>query len=262
MAWSPAQACQTNESSLAASVKKFYKKTSVVYNEGKYEITLDHRKLKTPKGTVLQVDSEPLAIALATEWDSQKGTINQSSMHLTSLVNTSLDNPNHLSKLDLVNYMINYLPTDTVLYQSENDDELYKMQSKEWDPVILWFNDRYGVEMRKNRDINTPQIADVTRMRISKHLLSYDEASLHAFVYAVDTLKSVILTCACIDRFLSVEKAVLLARLEEEFQCLNFGRVEWAHDSAQQELQARLAAAVLFVHLNSSSELVRQKSIV
>lgn len=243
-------------------MKRFYKKTNVLYSDGKYEITLDQRKLKTPQGKVLQVDSEPLAIALATEWDQQKETINRSNMHLTSLVNTSLDNPNHLSKLDLVNYMINYLPTDTVIYQSEKDDELYEMQIREWDPVIRWFNDRHQVEMKKNRDIHTPVISEEIRMRVAKHLMSYDEASLHAFVFAVDTLKSVVLACACVDRFISVEKAVLLARLEEEFQALHFGRVEWAHDSNQQDLQARLAASVLFIHFNNSSQLIRQKGIL
>lgn len=243
-------------------MKRFYKKTNVLYADGKYEISLDQRKLRTPRGAVLQVESEPLAIALATEWDQQKETINRSNMHLTSLVNTSLDNPNNLSKLDLVNYMLNYLPTDTVLYQSEQDDELYQMQLKEWDPVIQWFNDRYQVDMKKNRDLNTPVISEEIRLRVGKHLMSYDESCLHGFVFAVDVLKSVILACACIDRHVNVEKAVLLCRLEEEYQCLNFGRVEYAHDSNQQDLQARLAAAVLFIHFNTSSELVKQKSIV
>lgn len=42
-------------------------------------------------------------------------------------------------------------------------------------------------------------------------------------MYAVDTLKSVILTMACMEKFLPVQKAVLLARLEEEFQVIITG---------------------------------------
>lgn len=64
--------------------KRFYKKTGILYSNGKYEITLDQRKLKTPKGNLFTVDSEPLALAVATEWDSQTEKINQSSMHLVS----------------------------------------------------------------------------------------------------------------------------------------------------------------------------------
>lgn len=39
----------------------------------------------------------------------------------------------------------------------------------------------------------------------------------------------------------------------------HWGRVEWAHDLSQQETQARLAAAVLFIQLNSSSIFVQSK---
>lgn len=61
-------------------------KTGLLYNDGMYEITLDQKKLKTPKGNVFRVESEPLALAVATEWDSQKEKIIQSSMHLVSTV--------------------------------------------------------------------------------------------------------------------------------------------------------------------------------
>lgn len=80
-------------------------------------------------------------------------------------------------------------------------------------------------------------------------------------MYAVDTLKSVILTLACAEKRLNPEKAVLLARLEEEFQLGRWGRVEWAHDLNQQDLQARLSAAVLFIYFNSSSSFVKAKDV-
>lgn len=64
---------------------------------------------------------------------------------------------------------------------------------------------------------------------------------------------------ACIDKRLSVEKAVTLSRLEEEYQLKYWGRVEWAHDLNQQDTQARMAAAVLFIHFNSSEHLIREK---
>jgi len=47
--------------------------------------------------------------------------------------------------------------------------------------------------------------------------------------------------------------------LSVSFQSGHWGRVEWAHDLSQQETQARLAAAVLFIHLNSSSTFVQSK---
>lgn len=43
--------------------KRFYKNAGVLNCDGKFEITLDNRKLKTPSGAVFQVTNEPLAIA-------------------------------------------------------------------------------------------------------------------------------------------------------------------------------------------------------
>nr|CAD7593792.1 unnamed protein product [Timema genevievae] len=100
------------------ALKRFYRKTNALYSDGKYEITLDQRKLKTPYGNLFVVESEPLALAVAAEWDAQKTHIKQSSMHLSALCSTAIDNPNHLNKFDLVNHILSFLDTDTVLFHS------------------------------------------------------------------------------------------------------------------------------------------------
>lgn len=104
-----------------------------------------------------------------------------------------------------------------------------------------------------------PPMSPNVKMTITKHLMSYNEDALYGIVNAVDTLKSILLAFACIDKYLSVEKAVTLSRLEQEFQLKFWGRVEWAHDMEQQDLQSRVAAAVLFVHFNTNHYLVKQK---
>ncbi|KAL3282374.1 hypothetical protein HHI36_005560 [Cryptolaemus montrouzieri] len=244
-----------------ATVKRFYRETNVLKSDGKYEIVLDQRKLKTPKGNIFAIESEPLALAVATEWDSQKDKILRSKMHITTLCNTMLDNPNNYTKYDLVNYVANYLDTDTILFQTKEDEELYKFQSNEWDPVIEWFNKRYGTNIQKSIEMSGPIVSQEDKNRVNKHLLSHNFASCYGFVYGVDTLKSMILTMACVDRFISVEKAVLLSRLEEEYQLGHWGRVEWAHDLSQQDLQARLSAVVLFIYCNNHSSKIQKKEM-
>jgi len=66
--------------------KRFYRRTGILRNDGKFEITLDQRKLKSPKGSPFIIESEPLALAVAAEWDAQKDKIQQSSMHLVCLI--------------------------------------------------------------------------------------------------------------------------------------------------------------------------------
>ncbi len=170
-----------------------------------------------------------------------------------------LDNPANLHKPDIINYLLNYIQTDTILFHCGEEPKLLELQDSEWDPIIKNFNERYETDVQKSIDINLPKIGEGTKMNVGKYLNSYNLASLHGFVFAVDTLKSVILAFSCVDRVITPEKAVLLSRLEEEFQLGHWGRVEWAHDLHQQELQARLSAAIFYIHCNSTSYLKREK---
>ncbi|XP_054282877.1 ATP synthase mitochondrial F1 complex assembly factor 2-like [Macrosteles quadrilineatus] len=249
----------TVERNHPALPKRFYRKTSILRGDGQFEITLDQRKLKTPKGAILKVDNEALALAIATEWDSQKEEIQRSNMHLTALCSTVIDNPNNLTKFDIVQGILSYLETDTILFHSKEDENLYSIQQNEWQPHIDWFCQRFGVTIAATHNIGPPQVSDDIKAQIQRHLMSYNFAAIHGFLFAIEALKSAILTHACVERRISVEKAVLLTRLEEEFQCGHWGRVEWAHDLSQLDLQSRVAAAVLFIHLNSMSEHITAK---
>ncbi|XP_071453818.1 ATP synthase mitochondrial F1 complex assembly factor 2 [Hetaerina americana] len=243
----------------AAPRNRFYKKTGILQNEGMFEVTLDQRKLKTPQGNVFRVPSESLARAIAVEWDSQREKIDLSTMFLTGICSTAIDNPGSVNKYQLVDHMIKFLDTDTVLFFSSEEDELYSLQMKEWYPVIRWACERYKVDVKPAHDISGPNISHDSREILRRYLLSYDQWSLSGLSYAVDTLKSVILTLACAERFLSIEKAVSLSRLEEEFQCKYWGRVEWAHDVDMHQTIARLAASMLFVQLSVASKILVKK---
>ncbi|XP_036924709.1 ATP synthase mitochondrial F1 complex assembly factor 2 isoform X3 [Sturnira hondurensis] len=215
-----------------AERKKFYQNVSITQGEGGFEINLDHRKLKTPQAKLFTVPSEALAIAVATEWDCQQDTIKFYTMHLTTLCNTSLDNPTQRNKDQLIRAAVKFLDTDTI-----------------------W----YGVEIASSTSIMGPSIPDRTREVLVSHLASYNMWALQGIEFVVTQLKSVVLTLGLIDLRLTVEQAVLLSRLEEEYQIQKWGNVEWAHDYELQELRARTAAGALFVHLCSESTTIRHK---
>lgn len=69
---------------IVAPPKRFYRNTGILKSDGQFEIILDQRKLKTPKGAVFKVDNEALALAIATEWDAQKEVVQRSNMHLVN----------------------------------------------------------------------------------------------------------------------------------------------------------------------------------
>ncbi|XP_075035320.1 ATP synthase mitochondrial F1 complex assembly factor 2 [Mixophyes fleayi] len=239
--------------------KKFYTNVSICQSEGGFEINLDHRKLKTPQGKVFTVPSEPLALAVATEWDSQRDTIKFFTMHLTTLCNTALDNPADKTKEQLIKASLKFLETDTICYRVEEPPALVEVQKQEWDPILTWAEDWYNVEIGSSTSIMGPVIPQETKEVFHRRLASYNFWALTGIEFIINQLKSFVLTMGLLDRVLTVEKAVLLSRLEEEFQIQHWGNVEFAHDYDVQELQSRTAAGTLFVHLCCSKSSVKRK---
>nr|XP_020015160.1 ATP synthase mitochondrial F1 complex assembly factor 2 isoform X3 [Castor canadensis] len=154
--------------------KRFYQNVSITQGEGGFEINLDHRKLKTPQAKLFTVPSEALAIAVATEWDSQQDTVKFYTMHLTTLCNTSLDNPTQRNKDQLIRAAVKFLDTDTICYRVEEPETLVELQKNEWDPIIEWAEKRYGVEIGSSTSIMGPNIPTKTREVFISHLASYN----------------------------------------------------------------------------------------
>ncbi|NP_001090060.1 ATP synthase mitochondrial F1 complex assembly factor 2 S homeolog [Xenopus laevis] len=244
---------------VAVERKKFYENVSISHGEGGFEINLDRRKLKTPQGKLFAVPSEALALAVATEWDCQRDVIKFYTMQLTTLCNTALDNPTLRNKEQLIKPALKFLETDTICYRVEDPPGLVELQKNEWDPVIEWAEKRYNVVIGSSTSIHGPIIPTETKDVFSRHLASYNSWGLLGIEFIISQLKSLILTMGLIDRHLPVEKAVLLSRLEEEYQIQRWGNVEWAHDYDLQELRSRTAAGTLFVHLCSESSTIKHK---
>jgi ATP synthase F1 complex assembly factor 2 len=248
--------------SLHTSIKKrFYKNVSIVQSEGAWEVNLDQRKLKTPLGNPLKIQNEFMAHAVANEWRSQKEVILLSQMHMNGLVNTCLDNPQRLDKPKLVKQILDFLETDTILFHCVEPPELLELQAQKWNPVLLWFRERFNVHLDPVAGISAPTVSPADMAKLEKHFMSHSLEALNGFMFGVDATKSLILTLACIERVINVEEAVRLARLELLFQTDHWGSVEWAHDIEEFDTTARLAAATLFVQLSSSQTSTRAKQI-
>lgn len=72
--------------------------------------------------------------------------------------------------------------------------------------------------MEPSSSITGPNLPKQAKETLQKHLHSYDFWTLNGLMFAVETVKSLILTLACVDRHLSVEEGVRLASLETHFQ--------------------------------------------
>ncbi|RVE59373.1 hypothetical protein OJAV_G00188000 [Oryzias javanicus] len=252
--------CLSKYSTASTERKRFYQDVSISQgDDGLYEINLDRRKLKTPGGKLFTVPNEALAIAVATEWDAQRETLKFYTMHLTTLCNTALDNPTQRSKEQMINSALKFLETDTICYRVDEPLGLVELQKNEWDPVLHWMENRYNVTIGSSSSILGPEIPQATKDTFQQHLSSYSLWSMTGLEFVITQLKSVLLSLAMVDRYLTVEQAVLLSRLEEEYQIGRWGNVEWAHDYDMYELRARTAAGALFIQLSSENLTVKRK---
>ncbi|KAK0408817.1 hypothetical protein QR680_004178 [Steinernema hermaphroditum] len=236
--------------------RKFYKEASVALDSSsaapQYQVLLDGRKLRTTAKKVLAVESESLAHAIAHEWNSQKECIDRTHMRLTGLTFTALDNPFEQSKETLVQSIIEYLDTDTILTFADQPERLVALQEQKWSPVIEWANKEYQMDIRPTRSIiEGAYITEESRARLENYLMSQPFWTLIGLQYAVEAVKSVLITLAAASHSIGADQGAELARLEQIFQTEIWGNVEWSHDIEHLELTSRLSSAVLFANLTS-----------
>ena len=102
----------------------------------------------------------------------------------------------------------------------DGNEVLRERQESSWQPIIDWFNDRHKAQIAPSRQsvLEAPHIPGDSRSAVRRYLLSLSLDALHGFATGVDVLKSVVLMSGVVDKIISVEDAVKLARLEVEVQ--------------------------------------------
>jgi len=236
--------------------KRFYKEVSVnSVNDTQFEVLLDKRKLKTPKGSPLILNSEPLALVIAQEWDSQKETLDIPHMRVSGLTFTTIDNPNHETPETLTDKIIEYLDTDTLLYMAPTPKELHDLEQEKWLPIINWANEKHELALRPSYSLTElVEIPKESRAKIYRHFFAMGFPALNGILYGVDSIKSVLLMLACLQFRLSAEEAAKLANLEIDYQLSIYQKVEGHHDVQECETLSRLSACLLYIQMSTYTE--------
>ncbi|CAF1207226.1 unnamed protein product [Adineta steineri] len=237
--------------------KRFYKQVSIAESSQsptKYEILLDQRKLKTPLGTLITIENELLALALAQEWHQQYENIDLSSMHLNALLNTTIDNPLKITKTQLVDKIMYFLDWDTVLFRSDHPPEFQQLQTESWDPMLSFINEQFQTNFESTYYLDVEDLVKKNdRDIIQKYLTSFDQPSLTIFLFIAEQLKSILLTICLIKQFRTVENISTLSRLETEFQISRWSNVPYYHDYEIVDIRSKISAAYLiFYCLNNN----------
>ncbi|CAD6198091.1 unnamed protein product [Caenorhabditis auriculariae] len=237
--------------------KRFYKNVLVVdekVNDKQiYKVALDNRILKTQAGQVLQLESKPLALAIAQEWASQEEFLRLGQLRLTGLAFTAQDNPLEQTTDSICKKILEYVEGDTILFWNPENEKLHRYQTELWRPLIGNINKDLNLRIKASESIlDCDVVSENDRFKLDKWIRQHNFPSLIALQYATESVKSFLITYNALGFHIDAEQAVKAATLEQQTQAETWGNVEWAHDVERAELLSRLSSAALFFYYNSN----------
>jgi chaperone required for assembly of F1-ATPase len=122
--------------------ERFYKSASAA-ERAPFAVLLDGRPVKTPAKNVLAAPTQPLAAAIAAEWDGQGERINPATMPLTRIGNSIIDGVAPATEA-VAEDLAKYLGSDLLCYRAATPDGLVLWQTQHWDPILDWARSALG----------------------------------------------------------------------------------------------------------------------
>ncbi len=123
-----------------------------------------------------------------------------------------------------INKIISFAETDTLCYRAEKKSELAEMQSKLWDPTLIWAEKEFGMKFLKNNTI-VPFVQQKNTMEaIKKYLNKQDCHRLTCAFYISSFTNSFITMLAMIEKFKEAKELWQLSMLEENYNSEKWGK--------------------------------------
>jgi chaperone required for assembly of F1-ATPase len=219
-------------------MKRFYKQAGVVPAADGHAVTLDGRLVKTPGKRDLIVPSPALAVAVAAEWEAQRGDIRREAMPLTRLAGATIDR-NSTEREAIVRQVADYAGTDLVCYRASHPPALAARQEAVWQPLIDWATERYDAPLAVTTGV-IPASQPATSLAAFRTVVAaHDDYALTALHAATGTCGSLVVALALLEGRLDPAEAFAAAQLDESFQI-----EAWGEDMEQAERRAALAAEI------------------
>jgi chaperone required for assembly of F1-ATPase len=208
--------------------RRFYKEASVAQEDGRFALTLDGRRARTPARNMLAVTSRALADKIALEWAAQTDVIDPATMPLTRIVNSALDGV--AKEMEAVAAeVVKYAGSDLLCYRASDPQSLVAEQAAAWDPVLAWMRERHGAFFILAEGVmfveQTPAALGAVSKAVALSVGEGEAAPLRlAGLHVITTLTgSALLALAVAQGFLTVEEAWKAAHVDEDFQIRNWG---------------------------------------
>lgn len=237
----PASSPRSSQDEAARQLpKRFYKLATVAHHQTGFAIELDGRAVKTPRRAALLVPAEPLADAIAAEWNALCDIIDPQKLPLTKIANTAIDGVVGREQ-EVHDDIVRYIGNDLMCYRAETPEALAARQAAAWDPVLQWFEETYGAAFKTTTGL-MPIEQNLLTVAKAASALSSETALTLAPLHVMTTLTgSALLTIAHHKRRLTIDQVWHATHVDEDWQIENWGEdaeAEVRRTKRRQEMQA------------------------
>jgi chaperone required for assembly of F1-ATPase len=207
-------------------VKRFWQTASFARSEEGYAILLDGRAMHLPGGPVLCVHTEPLARAIAEEWQAaggeKDGEMSFADTPLTRLAGTARQRiaPDPTPTIDAI---ARYGESDLLCYRADAPEALVERQARGWQPWLDWAALTYDAPLRVGAGVAHVRQHRASISALRRAVAALDVEALAALGIAVPALGSLVLGLALAHGGLDAAEAHALGALDELFQAEQWG---------------------------------------
>ena len=228
-------------------LKRFYSGAGARPHGEGFEIALDSHPVRTPLGLLLVLPTEALALAIAEEWQSQRGEIAPAAMPLTGIANTAIDRA-RADRNSFCSAVAAYGRNDLLCQRAEAPEELVRRQAMLWDPWLAWAAERHGAWLAVGAGVMPIAQPVEAIAALDAAVARLDAWALAAAGAAVQASGSLVLALALVEGRMGGEDAFALAQLDEVWQNERWGTDPEA-TIRRDEIAADLTAAARFARL-------------
>lgn len=208
--------------------RRFWTDVGVKQQGDTWLVLLDDRVLKTPAKQDLALPTRAFAQAIADEWAGIEGQVDPQNLPHTRMANVAVDRL-AADPAPVVDMLVDYAGTDLLCYRATGPDALTARQADRWDPVLDWADQTFGARL-----LVTTGVMHVTQNqgaldRLRGPVSDLSPFQLAAFHDLVTISGSLLLALGAAHRFLDVDDAFDLSRIDEHWQEEQWGRDDEAH---------------------------------
>lgn len=203
--------------------RRFYQAADAALDgPGLWTVRLDSRVAKTPAGARLMLPTQPLARAVAAEWDAPSEVIDFGRMPLTRMAFTAIDRTPS-TRDAIVSEAVKFAESDLLCYLAEGPRALSERQARVWRPELDWADRALGLALIPVAGITHQRQPPESLARGRALAAELDDFRLTGLAFAAGLFGSTVLAFAVERGRLTGEAAFDLSRLDEAFQQEHWG---------------------------------------